>query len=273
MIILEWLQSLISLKGNEAIYIGGIPDLSKLGEIRNNNKGTPMKIIAYRNNNDIDIQFQDEFYYIKEHQTYSNFSTGSVKNPYDRTVFGVGYVGAGKYKTKENNRFTIYYQQWKNMLLRCYVKEERHRAYEDAKVCEEWLNFQNFAKWYDEHYYEVNERLQIDKDIKYPGNTIYSPQTCILTPQRINLMFMNKSNNRGLPNGIIKQGNSYIAKYNHENLGVYPTIEEAYYNQTKKKKEVIIQLANEYKEIMPKYVYDIIVSYEFDIRNDKNYVA
>ena len=79
MIILERLQSLINLRRNEAIYIGGIPDLSKLGEIRNNNKGTPMKIIAYRNNNDIDIQFQDEFYYIKEHQTYSNFSTGSVK--------------------------------------------------------------------------------------------------------------------------------------------------------------------------------------------------
>ena len=56
-------------------------------------------------------------------------------------------------------------------------------------------------------------------------------------------------------------------------MGVYPTIEEAYYNQTKKKKEYIIQLANKYKEIMPKYVYDIIVSYEFDIRNDKNYVA
>ena len=84
---------------------------------------------------------------------------------------------------------------------------------------------------------------------------------------------MNKSNNRGLPNGIIKQGNSYIAKYNHENLGVNSTSEESYYNQTKKKKEVIIQLANEYKEIMPKYVYDIIVCYEFDIRNDKNYVA
>ena len=70
--------------------------------------------------------------------------------------------------------------------------------------------------------------MQIDKDIKYPGNTIYSPQTCILTPQRINLMFMNKSNNRGLPNGIIKQGDNYNAKYNHENLGVYPTMEEAY---------------------------------------------
>ena len=53
-----------------------------------------------------------KFYYIKEHQTYSNFKSGVIKNPYDKTVFGVGYVGVGEYKTKENGRFTIYYQQW-----------------------------------------------------------------------------------------------------------------------------------------------------------------
>lgn len=153
------------------------------------------------------------------------------------------------------------------------MKAERHHAYEDAKVCEEWLNFQTFAKWYDEHYYKIEGSLQIDKDIKYPGNVIYSPQTCLLTPQKINLMFMNKSNNRGLPNGIARQGNNYSAKYNGEHIGTYPTLEEAYYQQTKKKKEVIVELANEYKEVMPQYVYDIIVGYEFDIRNDRNYVA
>lgn len=230
-----------------------------------------MKIIRYGGWENIDVQFQDEFYYIKEHQTYSNFKKGEIKNPYDRTVFGVGYVGVGKYKTKENGRFTIYYQQWKNMLLRCYVKAERHHAYENAKVCEEWLNFQVFAKWYDEHYYKIKENLQIDKDIKYPGNTIYSPQTCILIPQKINLMFANKPNSRGLPNGITKQGDVYLAKYNHTRLGVFNTIKEAYRCQTQKKKDVIIELVNEYKDIMPKYIYDIIVGYEFDIRNDKNW--
>lgn len=247
--------------------------IDRLGEVNKNSHGTLMKIIRYDGWEDIDVQFQDEFYYIKERQTYSNFKKGEIKNPYDRTVFGVGYVGVGEYKTKENGRFTIYYQQWKNMLLRCYVKAERHHAYENAKVCKEWLNFQVFAKWYDKHYYKIKESLQIDKDIKYSCNTIYSPQTCILIPQRINLMFTNKPNNRGLPNGIVRQGNGYLAKYNHECLGKFDTVEEAYHYQTKKKKEVIVELANEYKNIMPEYVYDIVVGYEFDIRNDKNYVA
>ena len=125
-----------------------------------------MKIIKYENGMDVDVEFLDEYHYVKEHTTYNNFKLGKIKNPYHKSVFGVGYVGEGNYKTKENGKFTIFYQQWKNMLLRCYVKADRHLPYEDAKVCDEWLNFQTFAKWYDEHYYEVDERLHIDKDIK-----------------------------------------------------------------------------------------------------------
>ena len=46
----------------------------ELGEIRENNKGTRMKIIRYRNSEDIDVEFLDEYHYIKQHQTYSNFT-------------------------------------------------------------------------------------------------------------------------------------------------------------------------------------------------------
>ena len=61
---------------------------------------------------------------------------------------------------------------------------------------------QIFSDWSDENKYKCGERLHIYKDILYPGNKIYSPDTCILVPQRINLLFMNKPNKRGLPNGI-----------------------------------------------------------------------
>lgn len=40
-----------------------------------------------------------------------------------------------------------------------------------------------------------------------------------------------------------------------------------------KKKEDIVRLANEYKNIIPREVYDAIIAYEFDIKNDKNYAA
>ena len=49
------------------------------------------------------------------------------------------------------------------------------------------------------------------------------------------------------------------------------TVEEAYIEHTKRKKEAIEKLANEYKNIIPKEVYSAVVAYEFRIENDKNY--
>lgn len=250
----------------------------KLGEIKNNAKGTPMKIVAYRGNDDIDVMFQDKHYYIKEHQTYSNFKSGAIKNPYDKTVFGIGYLGVGRHKmqyqdTKTNTRT---YMSWKNMLDRCYGEQNKklHPAYfEISTVCSEWLNFQIFADWYEEREYKVEGRLHLDKDIKYPGNTVYSPQTCILVPQRINMLFMNKPNKRGLPNGIVRCKSGYLAKYNHENLGIYTTVEGAYKVYANKKEATIKQIADEYKNIIPEKVYKALYDYKFDIRNDRNYIC
>lgn len=235
-----------------------------------------MKIVSYRSSEDLDVEFIDDFHHIKKHQTYVNFRRGQIKNPYDKTVFGIGYLGAGKHKmqypdTKTNTKT---YMSWKNMLDRCYGKQNRdlHPAYFDiSTVCNEWLNFQTFADWYEEREYKCDGRLHLDKDILYPGNKVYSPDNCILVPQRINMLFVNKPNNRGLPNGIKKCVRGYSAKYNHEELGSYLTLEEAYSVYVKKKKEDIIKIANEYKNIIPDYVYEALIQYEFNIENDKNY--
>ena len=160
------------------------------------------------------------------------------------------------------------------MIERCYTEKHAdiHRAYYGiCTICDEWLNFQAFAEWYDKNKYKCDGRLHLDKDIRYPGNKIYSQETCLLVPQRINMLFMNKSNKRGLPNGISECPEGYLAMYNGKMIGIYSTVEDAYYEQTKKKKEEIIRVANEYKSIMPKEVYDAILAYEFKIENDKNY--
>ena len=54
-----------------------------------------MKIIRYGSYEDIDVEFLDEFHYIKRNQAYTNFRTGSVKNPYDKSLFGIGFLGDG----------------------------------------------------------------------------------------------------------------------------------------------------------------------------------
>lgn len=247
----------------------------RLYEIKPNNRGTLMKIVRYRTSMDIDIEFLDDFHYVKKNQTYSNFIRGQIKNPYDRTLFGVGYVGVGEHLTGcKKDGMTEEYHCWQNMLERCYCKKlkELHPSYYDiSTVCDEWHNFQTFASWHKEHRYPVNERLHLDKDILFVGNKIYSPTTCLLVPQRLNVMFINQTNNRGLPNGIVKCNKGYLAKYNGKELGIYPTVEDAYVVYSNKKKEEIMKIANEYKGIIPEYVYDAIFAYQFDIKNDKNY--
>ena len=84
---------------------------------------------------------------------------------------------------------------------------------------------------------------------------------------------MNKPNKRGLPNGIAKQKRGYLAKYNHKELGVYNTIQEAYEVYSKEKREDIIRVAKEYKNIIPQHVYEAILNCKIAIENDKNYVA
>ena len=247
----------------------------RLGEIRKNNFGTEMKIIEYKNADNIVVKFLDDYGYEKR-TTYSNFKTGGIKNPYDKTVYGKGYIGEGKYVGWVNGNHTEEYEIWKGILKRCYSESQKdvfNSYFNISEVCDEWLNFQNFAEWYHTHKYECDGRLHIDKDIKYPGNKLYSPYHCLLTPQRINILFMNKPNNRGLPNGIKKYKSGYLAKYNQEELGIYPTVEEAYEVYASEKEKTIKRFAEEYKEIIPKKVYDSLYAYKVDIRNDKNYVA
>lgn len=160
------------------------------------------------------------------------------------------------------------------MIERCYHKKssKQYPAYYGiCTVCDEWHNFQVFAEWYKKREYECKGRLHLDKDIKNPGNTVYSPENCLLVPQELNVLFVNKSNNRGVPNGIQKCAKGYSAKYDGKSLGVYKTIEDAYYAQTKKKKEEILRVVHDYKNIIPIEAYEAIIKYEFSIENDRNY--
>lgn len=239
----------------------------RLFEIRRNNNGTPMQIIGYRKQSDIDVKFLDEFNYVRDHTTYSNFQRGEIKNPYDKTICNVGYIGVGVYQTGTAKKHTPEYQNWTCMIRRCYdlTLKERYSAYfGDCTVCDEWHNFQIFSKWYNDNIYQVGtERMHIDKDILIPGNRLYSPDTCLIVPQRINMLFLQKPNKYGLPNGIKPSSSGrYEAKYNGKYLGVFDSIEEATIAHDREKKNAIIKVANDYKGKIPEKLYDSLLAWE-----------
>lgn len=249
-----------------------------LGEIRKNTFGTEMKIIECNTQKNIIVEFLDDYHYRKT-TTYTTFKSGNVKNPYDKKICNVGYMGKGKYHCKYSNGIhTLEYQNWIAMIRRCYDNNRKniYSAYfGNCKVCNQWHDFQEFGKWYEENFYQVGmERMHIDKDILYPGNKIYSPETCLIVPQGINMLFLNKPNKRGLPNGITQnQNGTYRAKYKEEELGTYNSLDEAYQAYTYKKKNHILSAAEAYRNSIPQKVYNAVIHYEFRIELDRNYVA
>jgi len=166
----------------------------RAGEKGHNKQGYKMWILKYESANDITVQFESGYLVSSK---YVNFITGNIKDPYSKSVYGKGYLGEGKYKASENGKNTKAYAAWNSMLQRCYDKSTSYNleSYVGCTVCDEWLNFQSFAKWYyDNHYKVKNKKLHLDKDIKYDGNKIYSPWTCLLVPSDINLMFRKNTN-------------------------------------------------------------------------------
>ena len=239
------------------------------GEERINNFGSIMILKKYKNSNDVDIYFP-QYNWIFYNNKYINFQKGKVKCPYECRFYNHGYIGEGEYDSKN-----MFYNLWMNMLKRCYSDEfhKERPTYIGCRVCDEWLNFQNFAKWCDEHYYTINQnRMELDKDILYKGNKVYEPTKCIFVPQFINTLFVRGDKIRGkYPIGVSfqKKANKYQVTYKKEHktiyLGLYSSIDEAFECYKKEKETHIKEVADEYKDYIPLKLYEAMYMYEVEI--------
>lgn len=248
--------------------------LERTGETRINSHGSIMKINKYNNSNDIIVKFENGY---TTNVKYNQFLSGHVSNPYDKTVYNIGYIGEGKYTPSINGKTTIYYQTWKSMMQRCYCEKLHNRfpTYIKCLVCEEWLNFQNFSKWYDNNFYQIsNEQMNLDKDIIHKGNKVYSPENCVFVPQCINILFEKNDGLRGqLPIGISldKKLNSYQVHCNNNGksvtLGRYKSIKDAFFVYKKYKEHLIKETAENFKNQIPDKLYSAMLNYKIDIQD------
>ena len=240
--------------------------------------GYEFVIIEYNNNKDVWVEFQDK-YRARVHTIYEWCKKGRIKNPYHPNTYG-GYIGQGKYKSKdEQGNLTKCYEDWYNLLKRIgnKVNNSRSLAYEDAILVEEWYNFQNYAEWWYANKYDVEgETMCVDKDILNKGNKIYSPDTCIFVPERINMLFINTlKKGRKYPIGVhyMKANGKYVAQCsimcNGEQkgiyLGLYNTPKEAFLVYKEFKEAYIKDVADEYKDKIPQRLYNAMYNWEVEI--------
>ena len=250
----------------------------RIGERNYNTFGSEMVIVEYRKANNIDVCFP-QYDWIAKNTRYGDFKNGEIKCPYEPRVYKIGYLGEGEYKCRENGKLTRVYNTWVNMLQRCYSEEyhKRQPTYKDCEILEKWYNFQNFAKWYDENYYEVDgETMCLDKDILFKHNKIYSPETCIFVPETINKLFVKRQNNRGKSViGTSFENGKYRARCNllnpgtgkskNEYLGYYDTELEAFEIYKYHKERNIKQVADYYFGRIPEKLYQGLYTYEVEI--------
>ena len=207
--------------------------------------------------------------------SYSNLMKGLCKNPWKPTVCHVGYIGKIFDKDSPVSK-NIAYKHWAKMLARCY--DSTHHKYnfygaKGVKVCEEWLCFANYEKWFNDNYYKIpNCDMVVDKDILYKNCKLYSPTTCSIVPSNINNLFCNAKAIRGqLPLGVVynkknRNYNTHISKHNKNILlGCFNTPQEAFEVYKTAKEQYIKEMADKYKEYLPQNVYDAMYAYEIEI--------
>jgi len=162
-----------------------------VGEVFSNNQG--LKFQIKRNLGTVDgssrylVQFCESLGAVTTQRL--NLRRGQVKDPYHKTVAGVGYLG--------NTENLIYnerlYNLWGSMIARCYNKKHQmYRLYggRGVSVSNEWHCFADFIKTIGQvpfysHWKNNPGGFQLDKD--YFGANQYSKKTTIFLKKKDNV--------------------------------------------------------------------------------------
>jgi hypothetical protein len=163
------------------------------------------------------------------------------------------------------------WNRWHAMILRCVDKS--HKCYKSyggkgVTVCDEWKQFINYYNWFLDNYYEVEGGVEVDKDLL--SGMLYSPETCVVIPSKLNQAFPKKKREEKHTSGVVNTYGKYEVKIrltgeNSKNhyLGRYDTLEEALSIYTDFKNRVIQSNVDKYEGLIPDKVFKLLKEYVF----------
>lgn len=184
--------------------------------------------------------------------------------------------GVGVNDLKKNRSSFKYYDQvyviWHGVLQRCYDPKwaERHPHYKNTSCDQSWFLFSNF---YNDivsmpNFLLVDElKLQLDKDLINPKENKYSVNNCSFVPRSINNLFVSNtkdSEKEGLTwrerNRKFQARISIFGKV--KNLGLFSDALSAKKVYDLEKTKYVHQLADIYKDIIHKDVYNNLINFK-----------
>ena len=241
---------------------------NRLGEQGKNNQGSKYTIIEYESSTNCSVLFETG--YCKSNCFYNEIKNGTIKDLLYPSVYGIGYVGVGKYNSKDDKKV---YNLWQNLIERAYSEKfkSEHLTYKDCTIDIVWLNFQVFADWFYKNWKPwMNSTWHLDKDILVKGNKIYSPETCAFVPVKINSLLTKCDKVRGnYPIGVQKKSEKFVASISMEGrcirIACFDTPEEAFQVYKTAKEAYIKEVADKWKGLISDKVYEALISYKVEI--------
>ena len=195
-----------------------------------------------------------------------------------KLVYGVGDKGT-KYSCRDGNTLSKEYNAWRSLLYRCNPKYwENLSCYAGVTCTDNFKSFTFFYEWCQQqkgfgNIDDNGKSWHLDKDILVKGNKVYSEDTCVFVPQKINSLVIVKASKRGeYPLGVSlnKISNKYVAHCNNgtgvkKYLGWFDTQEEAFICYKTYKESVVKKAAERYRDDIDERLYQALLDYRVEI--------
>ena len=193
----------------------------------------------------------------------------------EKLVRGTGVKG-NKYPSSISRKHVKEYKLWESMLDRCTDKWKiKSPTYAGVTCSENFKSYTFFYEWCQEQvgFGNIDSKgifWHLDKDILVRGNKLYSEDTCVFIPQRINNLILKVDKRRGdYPLGVFfrEDRNKFMASCKPKGyLGLFETEEDAFQAYKQYKESFIRSVAFEYERQIDVRAYKSLIDYkvEFD---------
>ena len=163
-----------------------------VGKLFSSNNYGDFKIIYYKNYDNVIVEFIDTGY-VTATDMY-NIKKGNLRDWLRPTMCGVGVVGY-KYKSSSNGKSLPHYNCWSSMLSRCYDEKfkTKHPTYKDCICSDNFKQYTYFYEWCEQQkgfntFDENGNIFELDKDLLFKENKLYSEYTCVFLPKEVNAL-------------------------------------------------------------------------------------
>lgn len=256
-------------------YLNDVLTSECLGKVLKSKNFGAFKVVDVESSKNITVEFLETGY--RKSVEIKEVKTGSIKDPYKPTIFGVGFSGE-KYPLSFHADGkcvnTPEYERWMGMLRRCYSESERHKnpTYKGCTVSENFKSYEFFYEWYNQQI-GCDQNWCLDKDLLVKGNKHYSEDLCLLLPYEINNAFTKTNKLRGKhPVGVhwCNTKKVFVAQVNRgggkqDYFGQYSIPEEAFQAYKVAKEGYLKELAEKWRGKIDDRAYQAMLNYEVEI--------